>query len=377
MTHIRKIPILLHMGMAAMGLAADPITRGETLSDDFWHDSAEGQSITASMEKTLRGIQKYVAYERAKRIEPEIIWQQGESKLRVYRNKFAKARVLIIPSLINSYHIVDIHPDRSFAKFLAQNFEVLILDWGDLKQDPDLQSFERILQNRMGDVFDFLKTDNRPLAGLGYCMGGILAAAADILYPEAFKTVGFIATPWDFSQNISGNFAEHLLKWAETGIEKMQVIDYVPADWLQMIFAGVDPAQIARKFSAFDDMDEQDIQTQIFIAVEDWVNGGADIPSPLLLESVTKWYQHNQIYKGQWTINGQIIDAGSIQKPSIIIVPSRDRIVPPAQAHALSEQLPHHKLLTSSGGHISLMISKNAISEIWQPLSHFLNDAMR
>lgn len=377
MAGTRKIPILLHMGMAAMGLAENPITRGETLSDDFWHDSDEGQVITANMEKTLRGLQKYISCAARSREEPEILWQEGETRLRVFSNPKAHYRMLIIPSLINGYEILDIHPERSFARYFSHNFEVMIVEWGDLKQDSALQSFETILTKRMGAIMQFLNKDDRPMVGVGYCMGGILLAATDILYPKAFQALSFIATPWDFKQNVVGNFAEHLLNWAETGIDKMRAIDYVPADWLQMIFMGVEPSQIARKFSAFHDMPEGDIQTEIFIAVEDWLNGGADIPSSLLLTSVIEWYQQNLIYKGKWMCAGHKIAASSIQKPCHVIVPKRDRIVPYNAALALVQQLPNGTLLETDGGHISLMISKAAREAIWKPLEIFLIDALR
>lgn len=372
-----KFPILLHMGMAAVGLAADPLKEGEILSDDFWIGE-RGETISASMEKTLRGLQRYISLPPRIRTHAPEIWSIGQTKLRAYKNPNAHARILIIPSLINGYEIVDLHHERSFAKFYhQQGFEVIMIDWGDLKQDNDLKNFDVILSNRMNSILKFLGKDTRPLIGVGYCMGGILLAASDILYPKAFKALSFIATPWDFSQNVTGNFAEHLLNWSVEGLPKIQTLDYVPADWLTMIFAGVEPAQIARKFSAFSDMNPNDLSTEIFVAVEDWVNGGADIPSSLLSTSVNEWYKNNNIYKGLWSVSCKRIDACTIKKPCHVTIPSRDKIVPPNSALALSEQLPQCELLNANGGHISLMMGTKAEENLWKNLLKFFHGALR
>lgn len=370
----RKIPILLHVGMAAAGLADEPARSGRLLSDDFWKDE-QGQEIAHSMEKALRGIQKYVTADVPPREHPKIIWREGETSLRVYRSSVpqTRARILIMPSLINGYEIVDLYKDRSFAQYMAsQGFDVLIIDWGDLKQDADLCDFNSIITKRVRSIFDFIKTDNDlPIMGVGYCMGGILLAASDILYPDFFAALSFIATPWDFHQHVQGNFAEHLLNWAKDGLPKIKTIDYVPADWLQMIFMGVDPSQIARKFSAFDDMNIDEDKARIFIEVENWLNGGADIPSPLLIESVTKWYVNNEIYKGVWEIGGYKIDARSITKPCHVTIPQKDRIVPPSSAEAICQQLSKVSILKADTGHISLMMGREAKHILWDPLCDF------
>ena len=152
---------------------------------------------------------------------------------------------------------------------------------------------------------------------------------------------------------------------------KMQAVEYIPADWLQMIFAGVDPAQIARKFSAFADMKDDDLNTDIFARVEDWVNNGPDIPSELLIESTQAWYKNNAIYKGEWRIGGAAIDARHIKKPCHVTIPTRDKIVPPASAEPLARQLPNATLLKADGGHISLMMGRHAKANLWKPLTAF------
>jgi poly(3-hydroxyalkanoate) synthetase len=224
----------------------------------------------------------------------------------------------------------------------------------------------------MKSIVDFMEHDQAtPICGVGYCMGGILLAAADILYPTFFKALSFVATPWDFHASVDGNFAEQLVNWSQDGLPKIKAIDYVPADWLQMIFLGVDPAQIARKFSAFADMNPEDEVTKIFIEVEDWLNNGADIPSPLLIESVSKWYIDNEIVLGKWRVGRTIIDARKIKKPCHVTVPQKDRIVPPQSAMGICQQLSNVTILRADTGHISLMMGRQARDILWAPLRDF------
>lgn len=371
----RQKPLMMHLALAAGALADPQFAKNQSLNDEFWQRD-EGKQVKASMEKVVAGIRNYQlhSFKRPNANKP-VIWQDGEVSLFHYAaKKKAKARILVIPSMINGSEILDLLPGKSLLNWLAQEgFEVYLLDWGNLTKDKELRSLDLALGKKMKKLIKWIKAQSDlPLTGLGYCMGGLLLAATDQLYPKAFDNLCFIATPWDFKKDTKGNFSESVTNWAKEGLPQTMHLDYMPAQWLQMIFAGVDASLIARKFSAFADMDQNSPEAQLFVAVEDWVNGGSDLPTSIVHHTVGGWYIDNKPAKGEWIIAGEVIDAKNISKPSFVVVPGRDKIVPPNSARPLGKKIRHADMIEPDCGHISMMIGSRAESQVWIPLRDWI-----
>ncbi len=371
----RHKPLVMHLSLAASALADPQFQKNENLDETFWQ-KPEGRQVKASMEKVVAGIRNYQLhnFKRPKTKKP-VVWQDGELRLFHYApKKKAKARILVIPSMINGSEILDLLPERSLMNWLArQGIESFLIDWGDLTKDKELNSVDLAIGKKMKKLLKWLKLQSDlPLAGLGYCMGGLLLAATDRLYPKALDHLIFIATPWDFKKDAKGNFSESVASWAKAGLPQTIHLDYMPTQWLQMIFAGVDPSLIARKFSAFADMDQKSKEAELFVAVEDWVNGGSDLPTSIVHHTVKGWYVDNKPMKGEWEVAGNLIRPEEISKPSFIVVPGKDKIVPPASARPLGKKIKTAKVIEPDCGHISMMIGRNAEKEVWLPLRNWL-----
>ena len=377
----RQRPLMMHLGLAAASLAEPHVRNRETLDDAFWQKPA-GKSVQASMEKVIEGIRLYQLHPYQRKLTRQsVVWSSGQTRLIWYaaKGRAPKARILVIPSMINGSEILDMLPDKSLLRWLAgQGYDVYLLEWGDLRLDPELSTLNKAFRLKIKKMLAWLQQDSdQPLYGLGYCMGGLFLAAAETLSPSAFKGLCFVATPWNFKAGVKGTFAEAVQRWAKDGLARVRHLDYMPADWLQMIFAGVDASMIARKFSSFADMDQKGDAATLFVAVEDWVNGGADLPAGVVQDCVGSWYVDNLPYKGEWTIAGKTVDAKKIDKPSLVIVPGRDRIVAPDSARALAKQLRNATLLEPDCGHISMMIGSKAEKSVWSYIQKWIAADLR
>jgi len=367
----RSKPLMLHLTLAAAALADPQFRQSKKLNDAFWQEP-EGHQVKASMEKVIKGIKQYQLHDFARpKTSKPVVWKDGQVRLFHYApSKKPRARMLIIPSMINGSEIIDLLPDRSFAEWFAkQGVDVYVLDWGDLTKDKQLTNLDLALGKKLKKLLAWLKPQSTlPLTGVGYCMGGLLLAATDILYPKTFDNLCFIATPWDFKKDVKGNFSEAIVNWAKDGLPQIMHLDYMPALWLQMIFAGVDPSQIAKKFSAFGEMEQESDDAKLFIAVEDWVNGGSDLPSAIVQHTVGGWYLQNRPARDEWQISGHNMDPAKIDQPAYIIVPGRDKIVPPNSARPLAKKIRNAHVVEPDCGHISMMIGRNARTDVWEPL---------
>lgn len=380
---IRQRPLMMHLGLASAALAGPHLTKGQSFGNDFWQDE-EGRRTIASMEKVVEGLRRYQMhpYER-KLMHKSVVWSDGQARLVWFaakttkKQKSPKAQILVIPSMINGPEILDIVPEeQSLLRWLAtEGYDVFLLEWGNMREDEELADIESALSVKVPKLLDWFAKEKSdlPLYGLGYCMGGVLLTAAEILHPDIFDGLIFIATPWDFEAGGKESFAEAIRKWVgEGGLLRVAHIDYMPNEWLQLIFAGTDPAMVARKFSSFADMDRNGPKARLFVAVEDWVNGGHDLPAGIIRQAVQDWYIKNKPVHGKWRVGGQTINAAKIKKPSFVVVPAKDRIVPPVSARPLGKQIKGATILTPDCGHISMMVSAKAQEEVWEPLKRWI-----
>ncbi len=369
----RQKSLHLYLGQATSSLGNPLLAAGQSFDDDFWAGQ-ESHAVKSSLGKIIDGIRKYQNHSYDRAASGKTVWQDGSASLKFFGGTGLQKRILIIPSLINGSEILDILPDRSFVKWLAaQGYGVYLLDWGNLTRDPDLQTLEGVIGVKLAKALQWLGQEPKTsLIGLGYCMGGLLLAAADRLYPDAFDALAFVATPWDFKSQVTGNFPEKIIDWAKSGLAKTMHVETMTAQAMQAIFMTIDPNLTSRKFSAFAEMAQESHEAKLFVAVEDWLNGGSDLPNRIVQHIVQSWYLQNQTMNGDWTIAGRKIDARQIDNASIIIVPGRDKIVPPASAAALATQIADAELLQIDCGHISMMVSGRAEKDVWLPLHQWM-----
>jgi pimeloyl-ACP methyl ester carboxylesterase len=97
-------------------------------------------------------------------------------------------------------------------------------------------------------------------------------------------------------------------------------------------------------------------------------------PAPVAAEALLGWYGENQPGRLLWKVAGRTIDPGQISLPSKVIIPSRDRIVPPPSAEPLGGLLPHAETLHVPLGHVGMMASTNAKKAVWEPLGAWMEE---
>ena len=206
----------------------------------------------------------------------------------------------------------------------------------------------------------------------GYCMGGLLALALAYLQPKDCRSLTLMATPWDFHQPDIG-IGPAFTALAQELKPSLQKLGYLPVDILQSLFATFQPLHVLKKFSKFAALDPDSLEARKFVLVEDWLNDGVPLPAKVADEALRGWYGVNMTAHLQWRLQGQVIDPGQISVPSYVIVPGKDKIVPPQSALPLARALPHATLHEPMLGHIGLLAARGAAQQVWQPFFHWLS----
>lgn len=329
----------------------------------------------------LDGLEKYRTHGYARILEtPPPLWEAGATRLLDYGVTSPRERpgrpVLVIPSLVNRSHIMDLTREHSFLRYLAANgFRPLLVDWGMPEPDDLKKSLDYYI---VGDLVSALEVALDTAGGqrvpiLGYCMGGTLAAALSVLRPEKTAALLLLAAPWDFHADTGG--PPPALAATRPALENLiDSLGYLPVDALQAMFLTIDPLQGWTKFQAFADLPAGSPEAEIFVALEDWLNDGVPLAGDVARACLFDWYGDNEPARGKWTVAGVSIDPGKITCPTLGVLPAHDRIVPPASARALVDAIPGADSLSPNAGHIGMMMGGRAKKELWTPLSAWLNN---
>ncbi|MAQ71665.1 MAG: hypothetical protein CL565_05680 [Alphaproteobacteria bacterium] len=328
--------------------------------------SSGGKTIKhQNIEKMLRGIKKYLKYKQFHLSkEHKAAFECMGAKLLevVTEKKTAKKaqQILIIPSLINGIEIFDLLPSQSFVRWLSENgFDVYILDWHPALKAQSIRCLSDVL-HVIENCAKHLSINQRPVHGFGYCMGGTLLAGIAARHQNLFKSLAFLASPWNFhaeNDQLSASLKASipLKPWSET----------TSVHWIQPFFASLDPLGAYNKFTAFSDMKDGSFEAERFVAVEDWLNSGENLPMSLTEEILESWYLKNKPLSGEWIISDKKISATEIDQPCFFVTPIKDKIVPLETASALKHQIKAARQLTPDCGHIATLVSKKSYIDIW------------
>src|SRR6266851_2134656 len=202
-------------------------------------------------------------------------------------------------------------------------------------------------------------------------MGGLLALALALRRPAEVACLALLATPWDFHAERPDQ-AELLGSLVECLPLFIGGSECVPVSVIQSLFMALDPFLAERKFIRFAGLDMAGEAAKSFVALEDWINDGVPLARQVALECARSWYRDNDPAQGIWRDAGQPVRPAELAIPALVVLPSRDRIVPPRSAEPLAAAIPDATVLRPPFGHIGMMASVQAPPAVWQPIAEWL-----
>src|SRR6516164_492968 len=214
----------------------------------------------------LTGLEAYRRhpFRRRDRALP-VVWYQGTTRLLNYAGDGTGPVVLVVPSLINRYYVLDILEERSFLRHLAdQGLRPFVVDWGAPGARERLFDLTDYISGRLETAFTAAtRIAGAPIAVVGYCMGGLLALALALRRQREVACLALLATPWDFhaeravQARLLGRIADCLVLLCSVG-------GTVPVEVIQSLFFILDPFTAERKFTRFAALDPEGDEARSF-----------------------------------------------------------------------------------------------------------------
>jgi polyhydroxyalkanoate synthase subunit PhaC len=306
--------------------------------------------------RALAGLEAYETAPRPPtRPERPAIARIGGAALRDHGGDGAP--IVLIPSLINPPHVLDLDAQVSLAGALGQTGrQVLMVDWGPAAERANLDIAGHV-ESLLLPLLDAL---GEPAALVGYCLGGTMAMAAAQVAPVS--RVATLAAPWRFACYPQESRAALGQLWMRSEAAAAS-LGALPMEVLQAGFWSLDPERTVRKFADFADLDPAGDQARRFVTLEDWANEGEPLPLPAARELFENFYRDDAPGCGEWRVAGTPT-AERPPVPALHLVAGDDHIVPP-------ETAPAGEQIRIASGHVGMVVGR-ARTELHSALRRFL-----
>jgi polyhydroxyalkanoate synthase len=310
----------------------------------------------------------------------DVVFETGSLRLLRYRRetpaRYAEP-LLLCYALINRPYILDLQPDKSIvARYLAQGFDVYLIDWGVPSAADRRLTIEDYVCRLLDAVVTYiLRVHGRErLHLLGYCMGGTLATLSTAIEPSRVSSLTLLAAPIAFDGK------ESLLNvWA--GRQHFDVDSFIdqhgncPAWFLQGCFLAIKPVQnVLEKGIALYELLGESHALASYFAMERWINDNIPVAGETFREFVKKLYQANELVEGRFHLGTRRVDLARITCPVLLLTARNDHLVPPASTEGIRRGLGATDVasVTIDAGHVGLVVGGKAQGTLWPAATRWL-----
>lgn len=320
------------------------------------HSAAMHRHIHRAAEGLLRNrAGEWADYPRG--VTPrDTVWRAGNISLLRFHGSYEgndETPLLIVPSLINRWYILDLTPDTSFITPLSGDRPVFLIDWG----YPGAESAHLPLSHFYHRTIKRVLRQIRRLTGharvdmLGYCIGGTMVYAYSCLEPLSLRRMALLTAPVDFSEaGILGRYAAHF-----PAAEIARAMHTMPGDALAASFNMMQPMGSYQKWKMFFKKCEDPRFVELFTAMERWIADPVDFPVQAYRELIEELYRDNRLYKGLLhTAEGHRVNPEMRCAEALLLNAGKDHIAPAASTRLPAADRGPIQKITIPSGHIGI-----------------------
>ncbi len=277
--------------------------------------------------------------------------------------------VLIVPSWIMKYYILDLSPHNSMVRYLvSQGHTVFIVSWRNPDADDAGLSMDDYLHLGVFDALAAIKSliPHADVHAAGYCLGGTLLAIAaaalsrpgqiqDADHLPTLKSVSMLAAQVDFREP------------GEIGV----LIDPIQVKWLEELMAEQGYLSGRQMAASFQFLHARELvwtrQVREYLMGErehtnDLMAWNADVtrmPATMHSEYLNSLFVRNDLAEGHYRVEGRVVSLMDLRMPLFAVGTERDHVSPWKSVYKL-RRLTETELtfLLTSGGHNAGIVSE-------------------
>lgn len=291
----------------------------------------------------------------------EVVWKAGNVTLVKFGGNHDSdlTPMLIVPSLINRWYVLDVTENASFIKPLAAARPTYMIDWGypgaESAHLPLSHYYHRCIKRAVRQIRKM--TGAAKVDMMGYCIGGTLAYAFSCLEPELVDHLVLLTAPIDFSKaGVLKNYADSF------PVEEFgQAMENMPGCMLASSLNMIQPMGSYQKTKMFYNKFEKEGFTELYTAMERWISDPVDFPGRAYVELLAELYQSNLLTRGMlYTAEGRRVDPSARKAKVLVLNAGKDHIAPVATTSLPDSDKGFVKQITISSGHIGITTGRNS-----------------
>ncbi len=314
----------------------------------------------------------------------DVIHRDGTAELYRFRpaqggaaESDGKPVVLLVPSLINQWYVLDLRDGHSVAQACVEaGFDTYCLNWGEPNDEDRFLTWEDVL-GRLGRAIRRVKrfSGRDELGLLGYCMGGTLCSIYAALNPSSIASLVNLAGPIDFEH--AGTLGQMTKRdWFDA--EAIAGAGNVAPQQMQSGFVALRPTSQIGKWVMFADRMHDANFLESFKALDTWANDNVAFPAAAYQTYIEDLYQDNLLVKGEHRVGGERVDLSRITCPTLTIATSRDHISPEAATRGLHDGVSSEdkELYVIPGGHVGGVVGSRGPRHCYPKITEWFGERL-
>jgi polyhydroxyalkanoate synthase len=263
----------------------------------------------------------------------EVVYSEGKIRLLHFSpqvQRQLKTPLVIAYALVNRFHILDIHPKKSWVRFLLnQGIDVYLIDWGTPTQINRHEGFDDYVNGYMDNCIDYIlhESESEKISLQGYCTGGTLSTVYAALHPDKIQNLTLTAPVIDGRRDstVVSNLAKHL------DVDKLiDTLGNMPPELMYYVFSILKPFEqgFEKYLNFFKNIHDKEYVDN-FLRVEKWVSDTPPIPGELYRQWIKDVYQENLLINNNMYVGGRQVSLKNITMPLLTQVAVGDHLVSP------------------------------------------------
>jgi polyhydroxyalkanoate synthase subunit PhaC len=290
--------------------------------------------------------------------------------------------ILLVPPLAAPAWCFDLRQGCSLAEhLLARGYPTYVVDYGPISFSDRALGLEHWIDDVIPNAIDAVVRDSgrSEIELVGWCLGGIMALLAAAARDLPVRSVGLIASPFDFTRvrMIAPIRRLASLTGGALGTTLYRMLGGAPAPLVSLGFrATAIDRYITKPVVMAQHLHDRDwlSHTQ---AVDEYMANMLAYPGRTFGQLYHQFFRVNELAGGTLELGDHRIDLANVDVPVLAVGSAADVLAPVDAVHHVGSLLPNSpdvRLETAPGGHLGVLTGRSAVRSTWIFLDEFLAD---